>query len=382
MDHLPRLVDCTLREGQQAAGVYFNSEQRRLLLRLLGSVGVDEIEIGYSARDAEIAGQIAEARDLAPSARIAVWCRALAGDIEIALAGRPDVVSVSAPVSDLHIEHRLRKSRSWVLERVGQLGRILSTRNVYASLGLEDATRAQPEFVVEVAQAAEAAGFARVRIADTVGIGTPASIALLVEMLKARVSVDIGIHAHNDFGMGAANALTALHAGAKWADVSVLGVGERAGIASLEEVVGFMNLRLHRREYDLRPLATLAALMADVTGDPLSKRRPIVGKAIFECESGLHQDGIAKLSETYEPYAPEKIGAAWTLSLGMKAGGAAVRSALARCGIEADPMSISEITARLRAASREAGRALTQAEFVELAHQVVWKVNGLQPGSA
>jgi len=282
--HRPRLVDTTLREGQQAARVYFTKEQRREMLLLLGQTGVDEIEIGYAAKDANLLELTNEARSCAPSSRIAVWCRALPNDIAIALSAKPDVISVSVPVSDLHIEMRLRKSRQWVLDQIASMGALVSQTDpsVVASLGLEDATRADRAFLREAAAAAERAGFRRIRIADTVGIGNPQSISNIVSDLRLHVSMEIGVHMHNDFGMATANAICALQTGADWADVSVLGVGERSGIARLEEVVGYLHILGNRDEYNMKALGKLTNLMADAGQDTISKRHPIVGSAIFE----------------------------------------------------------------------------------------------------
>ena len=159
----------------------------------------------------------------------------------MAAEARPDIVSVCLPVSDLHIERRLRRTRDWILRRVAEIGAVLRTLGLRGSLGLEDATRAEPDFVERAASVAEASGFERVRFADTVGIGTPLSIARMVAAVREAVSIEIAVHAHNDFRMATATAIPALQSGADWVDVSALGTGERVGIARLEELAAYLS---------------------------------------------------------------------------------------------------------------------------------------------
>ncbi|HEY3329846.1 MAG TPA: hypothetical protein VGK19_07490 [Capsulimonadaceae bacterium] len=367
----PKLIDVTLREGSQAADVYFTSRQRRAILKGLAAVGIDEIEVGAVAKDADMVGMVAEARTLAPKARVAVWCRALCPDIELAMACEPDVISVSLPVSDLHLEKKMGRCRDWAIRQIDHVARLVRlSGDIYLSLGLEDATRADPQFLDELVCMAHAAGFDRIRIADTIGTATPATVFNTVRRVLDRFPVSLGAHMHNDFGMATANAITALNAGAEWADVSVGGVGERAGIARLEELAGYLVLQQASRTYDLSELASLAAIVAEASGDTVAKRQPIIGDAIFSCESGLHLDGLDKEKATYEPFPPEAIGTTWHKRLSMKAGANAVASVLktnwANVGVEHVPA----ITARTRSVSRSFGRALTDTEFAAIVAEV------------
>ena len=369
----PKIIDCTLREGQQAAGVYFSRDQRQQIIAALGAFGVDEIEIGPAAPDSEMAQIAADIRTFAPRSRCAVWCRCLERDIRMAVDDGGDAVSISLPVSDLHLEKRLKKSRAWAIERVALAADAARSagRPVSLSLGLEDASRADAGFVFEIALAAERAGFDRVRLADTVGSLTPLATTRVFSELRAATTLSLAIHAHNDFGMATANSVSALEAGAEWADASVLGLGERAGIARLEELGGYLAIRRGDTEYDVRLLAPLVEFVARITNTAVSDRHPIVGAKLFHCESGIHLDGLAKSEETYQPFAPSILGLKWTSSVGMKAGESAMRNALSSMDVAFEPACLREVTLRMREFSRQQRRALTNAEIATIVEDVM-----------
>jgi len=372
----PKLIDVTLREGHQAADVYITAKQRRGILKGLAAIGVDEIEIGPAAEDGDLAATVAEARSLAPNARIAVWCRAFGPDVELAMDAEPDVLSVSIPASDIQLESKMARCRDWALKQVHRIGRLVrDSKPIYLSLGIEDATRSNANFLDDLVCMACDAGFDRVRIADTIGIATPASVFNTVRRLLDNNTVSLGIHAHNDFGMATANSITALNAGADWADVSVIGLGERAGIARLEELVGYLTLCQARLEYDLSQLVRLANIVAAIAGDSVSRRQPIIGDALFACESGIHLDGLEKNRKTYEPFPPEAIGASWTKRLSMKAGANAVATMLKTNWKNVDQEYVPAITARTRSVSRSLGRSLTDTEFALIVTEVTGQSN-------
>jgi len=373
----PKLIDVTLREGNQAADVYFTARQRRGILKGLGAIGVDEIEIGPAAPDSDLPAMIAEARSLAPKARIAVWCRALATDVEMAMDLEPDVLSVSIPASDLHLGSKLGRSRDWAIRQIGRIARLVRACGpVYLSLGLEDATRAESDLLDKLISEAHTAGFDRIRISDTIGVATPVTIFNTVRRILDQHPIPLGIHAHNDFGMATANTITALSGGAEWADVSVTGLGERAGIARTEELVGYLALQQGRQEYNLIELAPLAAIVAEAAGDIVSRRQPIIGDALFACESGLHLDGLDKAKATYEPFSPEVVGTSWTKRLSMKAGANAVASVLKAHFKDVSKDLVPAVTARTRSVSRSLGRALTDAEFATIVAEVTSREKG------
>ncbi|MBW2647394.1 MAG: hypothetical protein JRE23_14720 [Deltaproteobacteria bacterium] len=187
------------------------------------------------------------------------------------LALSPDVLALSIPVSDIHIEHKLGQDRRWVMTRAREsIRQARDKSSCYLSLGLEDASRAEPDFVEEISSLAVEEGADRIRFADTVGIMDPVSMFRIVTKLRKQFSIDIGVHTHNDFGMATANAVVALKAGADFADVTVSGLGERAGNAALEEVVAFLVKRSNAPQYKLKYLPQLAHYVARAARIPLS----------------------------------------------------------------------------------------------------------------
>jgi homocitrate synthase NifV len=188
-------------------------------------------------------------------------------------------------------------------------------------------------FVEEVCLLAQKAGIDRIRFADTLGVMEPLSMAETISRLKSRLRIDLGVHTHNDFGMATANAVSALSAGADFVDVTVHGLGERSGNAALEEIVAYMVKRKNRREYSLTDLRPLSGFVAKVSNVPVPAKKPVVGKDIFTCESGLHIDGLIKAPETYEPYDPSEVCLERKLLIGKKAGRSALSHKLKDLGI-------------------------------------------------
>jgi homocitrate synthase NifV len=325
------IIDSTLREGEQAFGVVFSPGQKLEIIQRLAAIGIEEIEIGIANRyDGVLELMISRARALNVSSRLALWCRCLKEDIGIGAAARPDVLSLSIPVSDLHIDKKLGKSRAWILERLEEsIHYALELEIPFVSLGLEDATRADPEFLLKVIGLARRSGASRIRLADTVGIASPNVIATLVKELKGQFDIEIAVHMHNDFGMATANSIAAMDGGADWVDTTVLGLGERAGNARLEEVAAYLCLR-RRHHYNVSEIPALSRMVAETTGRAIQPHQPIIGADIFACETGLHLQGLERDPATYEPFSPESVLAERVLRYGAKVGRREIRSCLGR----------------------------------------------------
>jgi len=365
---MKRLVDTTLREGAQTVGVSFGLAAKKEIFRRLCRIGVEEIEVGCAtALDPDFGRFWRFCRDETAGVRLALWSRCLDRDVAVAQGLRPDVLSLSIPASDLHLKKKLGRDRAWALAAARDC--IVRTRDAgiaAVSLGLEDVTRADPLFVDEIVAVALQAGAVRVRLADTVGLATPAEIAGLAERLKKRFPLEIGVHCHNDFGMATANSVAALEAGADWADVTVLGLGERAGCARLEEVAAFLVVR-RGCGYDLAGLAALAEAVAGAAGSRIAPHHPVVGKEIFKCETGLHLQGLLRDPVTYEPYPPEMVGARRELLYGAKVGRSEVAAVLGM-GWRKDNSAVEEITRLLR---KKAGRSGSPTDMDNFRSQVL-----------
>jgi homocitrate synthase NifV len=271
-----------------------------------------------------------------------VWARMTESDLAAALACDADIVHLSISVSDVQIERKLGRDRAWVLATLHRFVDAAADAGATVSVGFEDASRADADFLVQAAQLAQAHGAVRVRYADTLGLLEPFVTHERIARLRREIDIGIEMHAHNDLGLATANTLAAVLAGATHASTTVNGLGERAGNAALEEVVmGARHLYALDCGIDTTALQRISQLVAQASGRPVAAGKSIVGDAVFTHESGIHVDGLLKDRGTYEAFRPEELGRAHALVLGKHSGSHGVRHAYARLG-----MALSDTLAR------------------------------------
>ena len=326
------IVDTTLRDGEQTPGVAFSAVQKRRIASQLSGMGVGELEIGTPAMGSGEQAAIRSVVRLGLPCRLTAWCRARQDDIDAARQCEVDAVHLSIPSSDIHL-NALGKDRDWALSRIGRL--VVQARQWcdFVSVGAMDASRAEPGFLIECARLARNAGASRFRLADTVGIWSPTQVYRLVSRIHAAVVQDgfiLGFHGHNDLGMATANTLSAVMAGAASVDVTVNGLGERAGNAALEEVVmALLHTQSMAVGIDTRSLRKMAILIAECSGIPIAPLKPIVGAHAFRHESGIHVRGLLADRRTFEPFAPEMVGVPGReIVLGKHSGSTAIKYVL------------------------------------------------------
>lgn len=348
--------DTTLRDGEQSPGATMNLGEKLRLARQLEHLGVDVIEAGFPASSQ---GDFEAVRAICAQAReieVAGLCRAMPGDIDrcweaIKEAKRPRIHTFLS-TSPLHMEHKLRKDPETVLEMaVAAVKRAASyTSNVEFSA--EDASRSQRDFLCRVTEAVINAGATVVNLPDTVGYAQPDEYAELIRYVIEHTpnshKAIFSVHCHNDLGLAVANTLAALRAGARQAEVTLGGIGERAGNAALEEVV--MALRVRANYYELshniqtEQLYPACRLLSMTIGQPIPANKAIVGGNAFAHESGIHQDGMLKNRETYEIMTPQSVGRAQTdLVLGKHSGRNAVKTKLESLGYALDEAQINVV---------------------------------------
>jgi 2-isopropylmalate synthase len=385
-----QILDTSLRDGEQAPGASMTCPEKLEVARALARLGVDVIEAGFPAASAgdlaavaAIAAEVGRAATAGAPDREPPVIQALArvheGDIDAAwraiqLAARPRIHTFLA-TSDLHLEHKLRMSRDAVASKVAAMVRYARRLCTAVEFSPEDAGRSDPEFLHRVLAIAIDAGATVLNIPDTVGYTMPDEFGALIADILAHVpgarEVTVSVHCHDDLGLAVANSLAGLRAGAGQAEVTINGIGERAGNASLEELVMLLRTREPRlgltTGIDSTQLIATSRVVARATNYPVPPNKAIVGSNAFAHESGIHQDGVLKHQRTYEIMRPQDVGAQQSkLILGKHSGKHAFAERLVALGMILEGEALSRAFASFKVLA-DRKRAVHDADLIALA---------------
>ncbi|HHX96473.1 MAG TPA: homocitrate synthase [Clostridia bacterium] len=361
------IVDTTLRDGEQTAGVVFANREKITIAKMLDEVGVDQIEAGIPVMGGDEKETLKAIVNLGLNASIMAWNRAVVNDIKHSIECGVDAVAISISSSDIHIEHKLRTSREDVLEKIARAVDFAKQHDLYVSANAEDASRADEEFLVKFVQTAKEAGADRLRYCDTVGILDPLTAYEKIKRLLNEVEIEIELHMHNDFGLATANTLAGIKAGANYAGVTVNGLGERAGNAALEEVaMALKHLLKCEMTMNTKGFLELSHYVADASDRPLPISKPIVGQNMFAHESGIHADGAIKNPLTYEAFDPQEIGLVRQIIVGKHSGTSTLQKKFQEFNINLSKEMGNKLLERVRKSSVELKRSLFDKELVQL----------------
>jgi homocitrate synthase NifV len=373
VSHRIQINDTTLRDGEQAPGVVFTLQEKLAIARELALAGVDEIEAGTPAMGDEEVAAIAAIAAIASEIdgpRVTAWCRLNEADVDAALRAGVRHVNISAPMSRLQMRVKLKSEPEEVAARVTRVIGYARDKGLEVALGGEDSSRADLRDVGLIAGSAEKLGVFRFRFADTLGLLDPFSTYEYIKQLREATDLPIEFHGHNDLGLATANTLAAMRAGASAASVTVLGLGERAGNAPLEEIaVALPRTADARTAIDLTRLERLAGLVAHAARDSIPRAKPIVGADIFTHESGIHVAGLLSDVRTYQGLDPAMLGRRHKVVIGKHSGIAAVRAVCAAAGLNVEAGVGAAVLARVKAIAKLTKSLVPETRVRQLARE-------------
>ena len=365
---VPYLIDTTLRDGEQAAGVVFSIDDKIIIAAGLDAALIPELEIGTPSMSQQEIEDIKTLCSIGFGFKTLAWCRATKSDLKKARESRTNGVHISFPVSPLLMQ-LMGKSPAWVIQQLFELTDYASSHFEYVTIGAQDASRAELSFLKEFVGVASAFGAARVRIADTVGLLNPVSTSTLIKQIRDSVcGSSLEFHAHNDLGMATANAVAAFQAGAESLSVTVNGLGERAGNAALEEVVMALEMSLEiNTGIRTETFHTLCRSVAEASGRSIHPSKPICGSHVLMHESGIHAQCLLKDRSSYQLIPAKMTGRVEeNFVLGKHSGRSAVAHSLDQLNLTYNEDILNRLTLDIKNFSQKNKQPVERDNLLEL----------------
>ncbi len=371
-----RILDTTLRDGEQTPGVSLTTDDKIEIARQLSKLGVDIIEAGFPSSSEGERRVVRDIAKLGLNSKVCGLSRCTKKDIDAALDCNVDLVHVFIPTSPVQMKYAVNMTPEQVLASAVESVEYVKAHGVKCEFSPMDATRTEPEFLKQICTAVQKAGMDSLNVPDTVGIMIPRTIHELISGIKSYIRVPISIHCHNDFGLAVANSLAAVEAGASQVHTAVNGLGERAGNAALEEVVTTLHVVYkYHTNINTRLLYSTSRMVASLSGVSVQVNKAIVGENAFAHESGIHTRGVTEQPLTFEPISPELVGRTRKLVAGKLAGTRGIQAELAEIGIHPNEEQICEIVKRVKDLG-DKGKMVTDADLIALTSAVLGEVVG------
>ena len=372
-DRKVRIFDTTLRDGEQTPGVALGLQDKVHIAQVLSDLGVDTIEAGFPVNSPGEFDAVRAVANAGLKPEIACLARCHQADIDSAIKAEVDAIHVFIATSDIHLKHKLRMSREQVIEKAVWAVDYAKAHGFTVEYSAEDATRTELPFLKQVLLKVQEAKADRFDVADTVGSITPQAMRYLIGQLKEVARIPLAVHCHNDFGLATANTLAAVEAGADQVHVTVNGIGERAGNASLEEVVmGLHTFFGIKTGVDTTKLTHASKLVSRLTGVTVQPNKAIVGDNAFSHESGIHVHGILGSAFTYEPVTPDMVGKERKIVVGKHTGVHSVESRLKEYGFSLTKDQLENVTSRVKKLAED-GKQVDDAELLALSYDAQGK---------
>lgn len=366
-----RIFDTTLRDGEQTPGVTVTPDQKVQIAIKLDELGIDAIEAGFPIVSQ---GEMQAIKAIAKQGLKAEVCglaRTIESDIDAAIKCDLKYVHTFIATSDIHMQYKLKMSPEQVMDKAVKAVEYAKKHSMQVEFSAEDATRSDRQFLLKVFKAVTEAGADRIDIPDTVGYRTPDYMADIVKDVKSVTDLPISMHCHNDFGLAVANAIAGINAGAACAHVTINGLGERAGNASLEEFVMALEI-LYNKKHNINTklIYETSKLVSNTMGIIVQPNKAIIGENAFGHESGIHTHGIINNPLTYEPIAPELVGRKRWMQAGKHAGAHGIRAMLEDFGIKPTDEQLHEIVEKQKNIA-DKGKSITTSELLSIAGEVM-----------
>ncbi len=367
------IFDTTLRDGEQMPGVSLPLKFKVQIAKQLDKLGVDIIEAGFPATSRGEFEAVKEISSLGLNAKICALARVVKEDIDAALKTNVDIIHIFVSTSKIQIEHTIKKSREEIVDLAVECVEYIKSHGIECMFSAMDATRTEIEYLKRIYKAVEDVKVDIVNVPDTVGVATPFKFYELIKQLRDHLKVPIDVHCHNDFGLAVANSYAAVLAGANEVQVTVNGIGERAGNASLAEVVMILHsLDGYKTNIKTQYLVETSRLVERLTGVKMPPNTPIVGENAFSHESGIHAHGVIKEASTFEPgvVTPEMIGHRRRIVIGKHAGRHQIKKILEDAGYVVDDESLTKIVQKVKELG-DRGKRVTDRDLFTIAEVVL-----------